>query len=124
MLRRRLRHQTARDSLFRELFKSRHEKSVPRRNPDISDLTGKFIMSDLDNEVEPDTEPGRRRSKKRVKRDTVMPQTITGWSVMLVAVICATGIALVALKEREIALGMFGGAGWVGYVFKLIGKDK
>lgn len=67
------------------------------------------------------TEPGQ---PSRKKRESVMPQTITGWSVLLVAVVCATGIALVWLKERDIALGLFGLAGWGGYAVKLIGRGK
>lgn len=118
-MRRRHLHQTARDALFERLFKSRDE-GRNKRVEDVNDLTGKvFFVGEAKMEEE-----NTKETKRRRKRDTVMPQTVTGWSVLLVAVLCATGVTLVALKEREVALLLFGVAGWGGYITKLVGGER
>lgn len=50
---------------------------------------------------------------------------ITGWSVLLVAITLATGIALIMLNEREAGLVIIGSSGWGGYALKLAeGKNE
>lgn len=62
--------------------------------------------------------------KPRAKRDTIMPVTLSGWSVLLVAIICATGVALVALGEKALALDIFKSSGWAGFLTMLMGRKK
>lgn len=55
----------------------------------------------------------------RAKRNSLVPQSITGWSVLLVGVLCATGVVVLYLGERDIAIGIFSGAGWSGYIMNM-----
>jgi hypothetical protein len=62
---------------------------------------------------------------ERPKRESFfIPSSVTGWSVALVAVLCATGVAVLALGDREIAMLLFGSAGWGGFLLKMVGRKN
>lgn len=64
-------------------------------------------------------------SADRPKRDSVfVPQTVTGWTVLSVAILCLTGVVVLWLGERDIAMVIFGGAGWGGFLTHSLARRK
>lgn len=80
--------------------------------------------------IEPPHSPPRLPPMPRHKResiiDKVAPRTAMGWLVLLVAILCSTGIAALLLEKDTIAAMVLGGAGVsgvVGVIVKLVSRE-